>query len=387
MMEMPIGKGKKEKSPTSEPIGWIDGKFHLGSIVATLCAFISLCADATYTWFQGWVLISLLLVGVLGEAQSLENGSGSLQTQKGDRLFIKGFSGKLTLIGTPQKQRVFVRVTRPNAMVSPSVDESDWRVSFRRAGRHLELIVRGPQSKLDWDFRKGSGRPRFEVFVESPPMLAEIHWQEAMVRIQGWKSDIVASVGSGRVEDLNGSGTHRVSLQNGHLKVESHRGELELESYKGRVTIFKSQSRVNLENFAGMSHFERVSGEIQLTSYKGRTRMKECEGRFEFKNIQSSVKIEKFKGTIRGESRQGVIRLSTVGEAHIHVKSEEGAVHLHLPDSAAKVNLGSSKGGIYAPKFLKLTRLPKLKTMRGQLRGTQPGDVYVRTHSGKIFLK
>ena len=328
-----------------------------------------------------------LWAGASWGAQSVEQGSSSVPVQEGDRLFIKGFSGKLTLIGKPKAQAVSFKVNRVKPQLTVPLTKGNWIFSFRRVGKQIELVVRGPQSKTAWNFGKGSQRPRFEIIVEAPSMPAEIHWQEAVVRIQGWESDLVVSVKRGEVNSLKGRGSHRINLQKGSLKVGLHQGELDLESYKGKVHVFKSQSNVNLENFAGVSQLEEVSGEIHLTSYKGATELVQCEGRVEFKNIQSPVKIEKFRGIVRGQSQQGSVRVSFVGQARLRVKNEEGLVYLNLPNSAAKVDLGSVKGNIYAPKFLSLTRLPNLKMIRGRLRGSQPGNVYVRTHSGKIFLK
>ena len=340
-----------------------------------------------------FIISTLLILFVAVEAQGAKTQttrrrSFSLTTQQGDRLFIKGFSGKLTLIGKPHVQTVSLWATRVNPQQMTSLSaKKDWGLSFRRVGRQIEIVVKGPSSKLGWNFAQNSKRPRFEIFVEAPPMPAEIHWQEAGVQIRGWRADLVVSVEKGRVDDSKGRGLHKISLQNGQLKVGSHEGELELESYKGKIDVFNSRARVNFENFAGVSQVEKVSGEIHFISYKGLTKLVQCEGRVEFKNIQSLVKIEKFKGVIRGQSKQGVIRVSSVGRADIRVKSEEGGIYLNLSQSGAKVNLGSVEGSIYAPKFLRLTRLPNFKTIRGQLRGRQPGDVYARTDSGPIYLR
>ena len=310
----------------------------------------------------------------------------SLKVQEGDQLFIRGFSGKLRLIGKPQGRAVSLKAIQVNPKGLSLDSWKGWALLFRRAGRRVEIVVKGPSSKLVWDV--ASRRPRFEIFVEAPPMLAEIHWQEGTVSVQGWKSDLVASMGRGQVDDSKGKGSHRISLQNGSLKVSSHEGELDLESYKGRVSVVESQSRVRFENFAGVSEFKKVSGHIYFTSYKGETKFVQCEGEIEFNNIQSPVKIEKFKGVVRGQSKQGSVRVSSVGQANIHLITEEGAVYLNLLRSSARVDLGSIEGGIYAPKFLNLTRLPNLKLIRGRLKGgVKGGKVTVRTRSGKIFLK
>ena len=306
----------------------------------------------------------------------------SLPMRQGDRLLVKGFNGKLTLVGRPQAKSIFLKARR----VGSSSEGGDWKFVFQRKGRRVELVVMGPHVRSGWSFGK-SFRPQFEFVVVAPFMPAEIHWQEAVIDIKGWKSHLMATLGRGQIKDVNGTNFHKISLQEGSLEVKSHVGRLELESYRGKIRVAHSESSLSVENFSGVSELEKVSGEIYFASYQGVTHVSHSEGKLEFKNIQSPVKINKFKGMIRGKSHQGVVRISSLGRVDIHMTTNEGPVYLKLPQSAAKVDLGSVRGAIYAPLYLNLTRLPHLKVKRGTLKGTKPGSVYVRTQSGQIFLQ
>ena len=100
------------------------------------------------------------------------------------------------------------------------------------------------------------------------------------------------------------------------------------------------------------------------------------------------MKITRLKGGVRGESKQGPIWLSSLGEVDIHIEGGLGDIHLDLPSaSAAKVDLGSVKGKIHAPKHLTSRQLKGLRVINGKLKGKEPGSVYVRTNSGQVFLK
>ncbi len=340
----------------------------------------------------------------------------SLATQEGDRLFVKGFYGKLKLVGKSQSQKVSLRViqrTSPESSKSSlpkskstggteearfpprlrpptnlSSREREWTFSFQKLGRQIEFQVREPQGHSDWNFAKGPLQiPRFELVIEAPPMVAEIYWQKATVNVQNWKSDLMMGLGEGQVKTSRGKGAYKIRLHKGSLEVTSHQGDLDLDTYKGNIRIFNSSPTVNLENFAGTNHLEKVSGNIQLTSYIGSTQISHGQGEVEFKNIKSSIKIKDFEGSIRGKSSQGVVRISLVGQAKVHIDNGSGNVHLYAPKSGAEVNLGTMRGGIYAPSFLGRSTLAHMKIRQGRLKGQRPGNIYIRTQSGKIFLQ
>ena len=334
---------------------------------------------------------SYLLWAKNSESLDKKRGEESSEeiVREGDRLFVKGFSGNLRLVGKPHAKSVVVKVRRLNQKISSDEEDfvvGDWSWSFYREGLQLKLLVKGPYVKSNWSFHKGGERPAFDVSIEAPPMWAEIHWQEADIHIQNWESDLLAHVSQAQIKDLKGKGNHRINIQEGALNVSGHEGELKIESFSAKVHV-SGKSTIYLENFMGVSELEGVKGDINFKSYRGLTRLVNCEGNVSFKNIHSPVKVKGLKGGIRGESQEGEVWLSSVDLAHIHIEGGRGDVHLNLPQSGASVDLGSLKGAIHGPKFLTSYRLKGLKQKKGQLRGKKSGKVYVRTTSGSIFLK
>ena len=334
-----------------------------------------------------------LLWGQNSESLDRKGGEESSEeiVREGDRLFVKGFSGKLRLVGRPHSKSVVVKVRRVNQKINSDEEDlvvGDWSWSFYREGLQLKLLVKGPYVKSNWTFHKGGQWPVFDISIEAPPMWAEIHWQEADIHIQNWESDLLAHVFQAQIKDLKGKGNHRINIQEGALDVSGHEGELKIESFSAKVHVSGSKSAIYLENFMGVSELEGVVGDINFRSYRGLTRLVNCEGNVSFKNIHSPVRVKGLSGGVRGESQEGEVRLFSVDSAHIHIEGGGGNIHLNLPQSSgASVDLGSLKGGIHGPKFLTSYRLKGLRQKKGLLRGKKSGKVYVRTTSGSIFLK
>lgn len=313
----------------------------------------------------------------------------SLQVEKGDRLEISGFHGKVNATVVDNARGVTVQLKQINPDEGGAVDLDEWLFSMQKQGAVIQVHVRSPQSKATWSrmLANNSAQPKFEMTIQMPSIPVEVSWRDGDVVFKGLKDELKIYSHSGNVSVLDHHAAVQVNHQKGVVRLSSIKGDVDVDTYAGKVIVEGLEGALKLKNFSGCSSVVKVDGQVDYITYGGSLKVSGGKGRLEFSNEKGKVSLEKFEGRVRGVSEQGSLFATLVGNSNVRVTSKEGAVSLRMLNSSASVNAGSKEGVLNAPQYLRLTRLPNLRLVRGRLRGKNPGQVYVRTESGAIRIR
>ncbi len=338
---------------------------------------------------QIFTILTFLLFPILLSAKTLTYKPLSLQVEKGDRLEVSGFNGKVLVTVAEKAQGVTVQLKQINPEGGDVLDVDEWLFSMQKQERVVQVHVRSPQSKATWAkmLAQNNTQPRFELAIQMPSLPTEVSWREGDVTIQGLKNELKIYAHSGNVNVINHQARVQVNHQKGVIRLRAIKGDADVDTYSGKVVVDGLEGVLKLKNFNGASDILKVNGQVDFVTYDGKLKVSGGKGRVEYANEKGKISLDKFEGQVRGVSEQGSLSATLVGASNVRVTSKEGAVSLRMLNSSASINAGSKEGALNTPQYLRLTRLPNLRLVRGKLRGKNPGQVYVRTESGSIRIR
>ena len=266
--------------------------------------------------------------------------------------------------------------------------ESPGRFSFRRVDHQLVAKV---ESELSKSVLRNSTLKRpvelYELEVLMPAIPAHIFVHTGKIHANQLKSAFEFTLQKGQVRLNQGKGSVKGFIQSGDVVLENHQGNVRLEAYQANTTVSQLKGDLTLDNFVGKIKIDQIDGTVvKLKSFKGRVLANNIKSRVEFNLLRTPLNLTGLKGDLRGQSEQGRIAVKTVGETNIRIRTVDAPVQIQAMKSGARVNLGSEKGQIYAPSYLRLNNYGGLKVKTGRLRGSQLGHIFVRTTNGNIRI-
>lgn len=333
-------------------------------------------------------------VGFLSSAHSsaIEYKPLTMRVEPQDQFLISGFKGRVNIIANEKSSSITIGIKQINSdRASGEIKElfDEWLFSLQRDENLVELTVRSPQAKQKWAkyLTESEFIPEFEITISAPSRPLKLAWRTGQISLKNWMQLAQVQIQEGRVDIQGGSGGVKVSHQEGQVMVTGYKGSVDIDTYKGKIIAQDTQGPVVIDNFVGESIISNSDGDVALSSFKGSMKVNKGKGRIDFANERGILNISGFSGDVRGRSEQGAVIANLNSSSNVRITTEQGNVSLRLPGSGASVNLGTEDGAFYVPNYLRLTRLPNLKLMRGRLRGKNPGNIYVRTESGSIRVR
>lgn len=330
-----------------------------------------------------------LLLSVLFSVSSLVSGQTassshplSIAVTKGDKVSIAGVAGDVRLTTKKGARQFTAWIKGPQG--------EDFPLSLKKENGVIYLKVSGPIEKSAWELAMVDKKwPKYNMNIVVPDVVdsVQLNWWKGKVSVKDLHSSLSVTIQEGKLKVTDSVGDLMAYVQKGTIEVMRQKGAVDAESYSGQVTIKDVEGVVSVNNFTGKSVVEGVEGTLNYNSYSGTTLVKNVKGRFNFKNGRSKLEARGVEGDIRGRSGQGPVKITSNSKMNVNIKSIEGTVSLKIPRSGAHVNVGSEKGGLYVPSFLKMTHFTSLKVKRGKLRGDVKGRVFVRTQSGDIRIQ
>lgn len=314
----------------------------------------------------------------------------SVEVKPEDRYLVRGFKGKISI--SAQKSD---RLTVTLKQVQPSQISSDmkevvdeWLFSVQKRENIIEVLVRSPHSKASWEKTlQNQVMPSFEMQISGPPKALDLALRDGTLKIDNWSAPLKIYAQKGSVTINGGEGELTLGIQEGQVNLNARKGSTSIDSYAAKISSRSGEGGLRVVNFSGNTNIEAHQGAVDLNGYQGEFDVSKGRGRVDFDVDRSTVKINGRSGDIRGQSGQGALIATTSGQAEVRVTTKEGNVSLNMAGSGAQVNIGTEEGQIYAPNYLRLSRLPTMKLMQGRLRGKESGQVYVRSESGSIRLR
>lgn len=309
-----------------------------------------------------------------------------------DRLSVEGFNGSVEIQSDEKRKSVTVSIQQINPKTNTQEDKEtldEWLFSMQKVGNEIQLVVRSPQSKATWSKLSYNQKliPKFNLVIKTPQLPIQVSWRQGSVSVNQLKQSLAIALFDGNVQVTKLRGDLNVNQQKGQLTLKDIKGDVVFDGYNNKISATQVSGNMRLKNFSGSSRVISFNGQIDFETYNGRLQVDKSEGRVEFFSDRGKIFLNQFKGDIKGKSDQGSISASLVGNTDVRIRSKDASVSLRLPNSAANINVGTKEGSLQAPKFLRLTRLPSLRVIRGRLRGKNPGQVYVRTESGSIRIR
>lgn len=329
-------------------------------------------------------------VGSFASGKTLDFKPLSIEVQKQDTYLVRGFKGKIKLQAQKgNRVTVSLKQTQPANLSSEMKDiVEEWLFSVQRKDNTIEILVRSPHSKTSWEKTlQNHAMPNFEMQISGPPKLIDLALREGSIDVESWAAPITVYAQKAQVSVNGGDGELKLSLQEGSAKVTGRKGDVSIDSYSAKVICQGNEGRLRVVNFSGNSNIDSHQGPLEVNGYQGEFEVTKGRGRVDFDVDRSTVKIVGRSGDVRGKSVKGPVIASLSGEADVRVTTEEANVSLNLSNSGAQVNVGTEEGQIYAPNYLRQSRLPTMKLIQGRMRGKESGQVYVRSQSGSIRLR
>jgi hypothetical protein len=337
------------------------------------------------------LLIFALCFSLQAGAKVLDFKPMSVDVGAQDHYLIKGFKGKVNLVGQSRGNRLAVtlRQLQPDNLSSEMKDiMEEWIFSVQRRDNVIEIMVRPPHSKTSLAKTLQSQQmPTFEVSIQGPARETELALREGSLKIENWSAPLKIYAQKSDVSIRNCEGELHLGVQEGQVHLLSHKGAASIESYSAKVNVKEGSGALSVVNFSGTTDIQSQQGPIELNGYQGGFQVSKGQGRLEFDVDRSTVKVGERAGDLRGKSKQGAVIASLQGESDVRLSTVEGNVSLSLANSGAYLNVGSEEGQVYAPNYLQVSRLPNIRLVQGRLHGKLPGQVYVRSQSGTIRIR
>ncbi|MCB9026822.1 MAG: DUF4097 family beta strand repeat protein [Bdellovibrionaceae bacterium] len=308
---------------------------------------------------------------------------------------IHGLKGNVRVIGEPSRTGDFqIRVSRRSSD-NISNDEKElfenWIFSYKNELGHLELFVKEPadKEKLIKSLSVNSTHvPNFDIQIQGAAKPLNIWWQEGELNLSRWNQPIKVVQQKGKVSLTDFESSASIFINQGEVYLTRVKGSVDLESYKAIYQVNNYDGNMKLDSFSGKLKLDNLSGSLNIANHSGRVDILNSKGSLDFKMAQSKIYIKNFNGDIQGKTESGSVEAELSGTANARIHSVDGPVSLSLPQSAASVNIGSKKGQLIAPQYLRSQQWSSLKTISGQLRGKDEGGrIYVRSEGGSIRIR
>ena len=322
--------------------------------------------------------------------------------QKGDRLILKVFSGRIRLSSTERSKPSFNQnelkfVTQWKKKTSfVSGIFSRWNFSVIRKGSIIDAFVMSSFPSKFWKkdlykeqelLKKEEEEGFLDLNIQGPSLPVEIYVRNADINVSNWSHELKIVQLKGRIKTYKTRGGMIIFGQKGGLIVNDHKGPLEIESYELNLNVSKVVGSIDVESFAGRAFFSDIVGKVRLFSYKGGVEVSTHQGSFEFENYNSRLKIRNMQGTLRGISLSGHLDVSLRGKTSVSVQTKEGNIYLRALNSGAWARLSTSEGSINAPSYFKRNRFDGQKIRYGLLRGKHSGKIILKSEKGSLRIR
>lgn len=342
--------------------------------------------------FSALIFFSFIMLASLNVfAKNLEFKPLSVDVLEKDNYLIKGFKGRVKMTATPGAKtlQVTLRQVNPSSVPSDMREVMDeWLFAVQRNESTIEIVVRSPHLKSSWERTlKTQVMPSFEIDIKGPARPIRLAMSEGKVLVENWNAPLAAFIQKGEFFSRKTQGDFNISVQEGNADIAQHTGALNLESYSGKLIVKETKGPLSLVNFMGLSDFTGHTGSVELSGYQGTFSGQKVKGRVEFDVDRSTVKLNPIDGQLRGKSQQGPIIATLEGESEVRINTVEGNVSLGFVNSGAQLSLTTDTGQIVAPSFLNVARNTDQRSLRGRLKGSVPGQVYVKSQSGSIRIR
>lgn len=299
-----------------------------------------------------------------------------------DQLVISGYLGTLQLHQSGSSQQLQIRFKERDSSNSPSY-------LVEKQGNNIVVKINGPSTKDELKKTLRSGRWGFfdvEIYGKSLP--TKIFLKEGHITINNWSSDISLLQVKGDLRLLGCDGSFQGQIDEGKAFISNHKGPLRISSFKSQMEIDKIDGKMNIENFGGLTKINNALGDISLKTTQGASFVQGGHGKFLFENGRGNISIRNFSGEIEGNTEEGSVNMILQDLVNVRIKSNQGHVSIKAPhQSGATLNLGTTDGDFVVPKHLKITHHPDIKYVTGNLLGSNPGSIYVRTKQGQIRIQ
>lgn len=325
---------------------------------------------------KSFLLYSLLQFPVLVGAATFETA-----VQEGDRLVIKGLEAQIQITGQPGK-----------ALKITGVNESDSAGTYlvEKKNNIIEIKMNEYDNKRDWmNILPQAGKNLKKIEISGLPIPTEIQLKNGSVVVQKWNKDIKANLTQGRFSSTDGSGSLKVYVQKGEVRIANHKGRVSTDSYSGIQNLKNITGDVEASQFSGQFVAEKTEGFFSLSTQQGTAKVTDGSGTLRFDNGKGNFSVEQFKGRLEGETQEGAIDIKMTLDSEVDVKAKSGKVTVQTPaNSGVRLNLLTAEGEIFAPKGIYVNKLPTEKNVRQRMRGdAQRGSIFVRSQEGTILVK
>ena len=308
------------------------------------------------------------------------------------RVTLRGYNGDVKIVGSEKADKIRFDVRLMTDDKTPSFAKGlfdQWIFSYKLVGDNLKVEIRGPQSKEDWSKLIGNENeniPRYVMTITMPARKLNFSWLLGKIFVQNWDQPISITLQSGEIILNKVTAEANLSLLKGKAIISDCDGSLRLDAYDVDIKLSNSKGHLAIENFYGDTLVSQIDGALDLSSFKGTTRVLKSKGQIDFKNGRSTFKISDFEGDVRGKTLQGAVIGKFSGQNNIRIHSEDGPVDINAANSGAYINIGTKKGHLYIPHYLRQTIWPSIRTATGSLRGSQKGYIYVRSNNGNVRI-
>ena len=308
----------------------------------------------------------------------------------GDVLEVKGFHGNITFKKS-SVSKVRVVATYDQNFADDEEYMQDWLLKTSREHENkvgkILVKIKGPQSRETWaKSLRGKKIPKINLVIFAPEMNIEVFWRHGDLYINDWSAQLRINLQQGKLSVIGGQGSLHVEQQKGIANIVKRKGKLDFNGYNTKLSLQSIEGPQKISNFDGKTILNGSIGHITLQQNRGKVEIVKGEGELNFKSKSANIKILNYLGSVHGRSESGPIFADLSGELKFNVKTLEGAVKLKLKNSGANMNLGTVEGNFYTPRYLRVTRYPYIKVIKGRLRGSENGRAYIRTKSGNIQI-
>lgn len=304
-----------------------------------------------------------------------------------NKLSVRGFYGDVLIRGLKDAKEFRFQVLNEDGS---SLKQGLWKAKVLKQGDHLQLVLQGPESRgVWWDLLNGkSSRRPLKVMISGPARQLQLSWFEGKVSLLNWLAKASLNIKSGSLQLKGCEGFTKVSLMKGGLLIDGHQGDLEVDGYRLKLRASQVKGSLRVRNFSGSSFLKGNEGVTRFFSHSGPLSVDGGEGEVHFESQSGQVSVESFKGSLHGKSQEGGVKMVLLEKSDVRVRSGSGSVRINLPKSSgAWVNVGTSEGELFIPSGIEVKRYPNLKVGQGRLSGSQRGNIYVRTQSGKVIIR
>lgn len=305
-----------------------------------------------------------------------------------DQIKMTCYNGKLQMINDPSTSGIKIQTK----MIRGQKSYSSKNITVEKKEGVVEIKCELSQSDILKMSQKENQQEgileSFEIIVKGRPLPAEVTWKWGDIFVKGWSKPIHAVLERGKIAIKESTSDVKLNVIEGAISVHNHKGRAQIEAYDGKILLDNLEGPAIIANFSGMTRLQKVNGDIKFKSRKGNVDLVDSEGSFNFDNDLGKVITTKFKGPVEGLLEQGILEAKLVDPVHLKVKSKTGVIDVLAPKSSgARVDLLIGDGQFKAPNYLKTQYLSKLRSVRGELQGTEKGLISVHSETGKIVLR